>query len=213
MYKSFNKSYYKNNILAKDILQQSTVRQILYNPEIPCFYGLKTLQERKLLKPTITRGKGVTVPYFSIEDVKDELLRREITCWKDDAIYNKELFSRKRYQKIKKRNKENYKPIIQTVVLVLDGEEWPLGKFKSTLVPKMSRIIKEIYQHKEIFREGNENYISPVWLAVIGAKINARNVKTFDPVAELMKIREAKLHTRKPGRKKNSLNKCNDGNQ
>ena len=184
--KIVNKEYLKED-LSQDFLPKSVVEKIMQEPNIRNFCCLRILENKGILKPALYARNLGNSAYYSTEDVKDELLRREMVCWKDAIMYKREFYSKR--SKLKRRLVTS-RAKHEKIVLVIDGKHWTLGKYNAKLTPKIKRIINEIYKHIEIFDPGNENYVSPIWLSTVGRRINAANVDTFDIIAELMKYKE-----------------------
>ena len=190
LYNLINKQYLKED-LTKDYISKEVANKILYDPSIRCFRSMQTLDIKGIVPTLLSRRGNNGLTYYSTEDIKDELLRREIVCWKDYALYRKELYSTKKHRRKRARSES------------VKEKQWTLGKYNSKWTPKLKRIIQEIYNHQEIFDHENENYVSPIWLSTIGRKIHVKNLDSFDPIAELLKYKE----------QKKNLNKYNDGNQ
>ena len=188
MHNLMNKQYMKED-LTKDYVPSKVAHNILYDPNIKHFRTLDSLQRRGQVNPLVSRkGPGGDV-YYSTEDIKEELLRRECACWKDYALYRKELYARPRHKKIRLKNRQAKYEII---ALILNGKEYTLGKYNSKMVPKLDRIIKDIYDHQEFFNPDNPNGLSPFWLSYVGKKIKLPNVDTFDVMAELQAFKKKK---------------------
>lgn len=180
LYNKINKKYLKSD-LSKDYFNKADAKEILEEPNYHNFREFDRLRAVGAIKD-ITED-SVKAGYYSTEDIKDELLRRECTCWKDYALYRKELYARPRHKRLKSKS---LKVVKQKVVLVFDDKEYTLGKFNKKLIPKLKRIIKEIYAHKDLFDPNNPNYISPNNLTYIGEKIKESNIDTIDPIQVLL---------------------------
>lgn len=164
-------------------MHASEAKKILDQPNIHWFRSLITLENNDIIKSLVSStGKG-QIKYFSMDDIKDELLRRECACWKDYALYRKELYCRPKYRRAHKRC---LKAKIEKIVLKINGKEYTLGKFNTKLRPKLMRIIKEIYEHIDLFDPNNPNYISPENICYIGDKITAKNIDEIDPIKTLL---------------------------
>ena len=183
LYNRINKAYRKLD-LSREYITAKEAEEVLQEPNYQPFRGFTRLKNTKIIRPLRgTPGDSSIRTYYPMEDIKDEILRRECVCWKDQAIYRKELYCQKRHKEMRKRNN---RARYERVVLVFGGKQYTLGKFEHKLVPKLDRIIKEIYAHKDMFDPNNPNYISPNNLYYIGLKINSKNVDTLDPIQTLL---------------------------
>lgn len=178
MYNRHNKLYTKAN-LDRDFITKAEARKFLDCPEIRYFCNVDTLIDNGMIR-VLMKGEPGKRCILSMEDFKAEMLRRECACWKDYALYRKELYCKPRHLKMRKRNaKERY----TEVRLIIKGKSLRLGWFKNNLMPDIKRIVDEIYENIELF----DSECDPLGIFVFGKKINARNIKTFNTVEMLKK--------------------------
>lgn len=172
--------------LNKDWMTRQDLKKIFLCPNIRHFKNLYTMVKNDWIEPMLDSKSGGTT-YYRMKDIKEELLRRECACWKDYAIYRKELYSGKRHLDLRRKRYDK-----QKVKIILNGKEVSIGTFNHKFVPKLKRIINDIYLNKELFDPNREDGINPFYLYCLNSKITTKNVDTFDVIKELKKFQESR---------------------
>lgn len=178
MYNRINKDYTKAN-LDRDYITKSEAKRFLHCPEIRYFRNLRTLIDNGIIRITKKGAPGYSC-ILSMDDFKAEMLRRECACWKDYALYRKEIYCKPKHLK---QRREFQKNNITEVRLIIKGKSLRLGWFRKDLLPHLKRIVNEIYENIHLF----EGECDPLGLFVFGKKIHRNNIKTFNTVEMLKK--------------------------
>ena len=209
-----NKLYTKKD-LTKDYIPWAEASEMLKERNFKPFCSLETMEVRQMIFPLVTgtvpQGKGGagSKSYMNVQDIKDELLRREMCAWKDYALYRKELYSRAKHRELRRSYKGNptmfylnkkYEPAVREKVMLHIGEKnYLLGTYNVKTLEKMDKIIQTILANKKYFllESTDPDYIDPHDLHLLGRKITKANVETFDPIPFMMNLRRSVRHPSK----------------
>ena len=152
MYNRINKDYQKID-LSRDYVPMTDVSKYLYAPDIFGFTNAETLLRDGVLKKIKDNAKNERV-MIDMKAFKAEMLRRECCCWKDYALYRKELYSKPRHQNMRRRNRaEKY----VEVRIILKGRNIKVGKFNPQIMPQIDKMVKEIQNYEYLFEEELKN--------------------------------------------------------
>lgn len=180
----YNKKYYKAD-LTKDYYTYKEIVDFFGNGyDIKDFHTLDWLIKNGIITE-IVRGTARDIRYISGKDIRDEFLRRECTCWKDFALFTKERCRSKKYRNVRKAGQKRK---IVTYITIRE-RKYCIGKFHSSISEKVKKIVKEIYKHTDMFEEGHEYYVDPIYLYKLCIKIKN---KAFDETCVYDQLK--KLH-------------------
>lgn len=146
MYSKLNKLY-KNVDYSKDYIGIQDATDILKDENL-FFLTLPFLEKRGLISK-FKAGRNVYIP---IEEVEQEMLRREMCCYKDFQLYEVEKHNKEYNQIIKHRTKYRRK---QKVYLKINGQRWYAGEYAEGRMGKVKKVIKYFYSYKELFDQKN----------------------------------------------------------
>lgn len=151
MYKKLNKLY-KNVDYSKDFIALQDATDILKDDNL-FFLTLPFLEKKGL----ITKFKPGKYTYIPIEEIEQEMLRREMCCYKDSQLNVTETHYKEYNQIIKLRTKYKKK---QKVYLKINGQKWFAGEYAIARMGKVKKIMEFFYGHKEIFDQKNKPHLS-----------------------------------------------------
>lgn len=96
--------------------------------------------------------------FVPLEDIEQEMLRRELCCYKDDFLYVKENKTRN-YNKAIRYTRTKYEVVIDIL-----GKERSLGKFYRTQTTKLRKAIKILFKYQDLFDENDREKIHPRYM-------------------------------------------------
>lgn len=142
MYKKLNKLY-KQIDYSKDYIGLQDAIDILKDENI-FFLSLATLENKGL----ITKFKAGKHVYIPTDEIEQEMLRRELCCYKDRQLFETEKNYKEYGKIIKYRSKFTRK---QKVWLRINGEKWFAGEYPEARMGKVKKVMQYFYKNKHLF--------------------------------------------------------------
>lgn len=152
LYTKMNKLY-KELDFTKSYIKKSDAAIILKDDN-RYFRGLNTMLKHGDIETFSVRHRS----FVPLEDIEQEMLRRELCAYKDNLLYAKEEKTRN-YKEAKK----NFRAKDEVVIDIL-GKERSLGKFHRIHMKKVREAIKFLYQNQHIFDERDDEKVHPRYM-------------------------------------------------
>lgn len=152
MYNKMNKLY-KELDFTKSYIRKSDAAVILKDDN-RYFRSLDTMLKHGDIETFSVRHRA----FVPLEDIEQEMLRRELCAYKDDLLY------------IKEEKNRNYKEAIKNsrakdeVVIDILGKERSLGKFPRIHMKKVREAIKFLFKNQDIFDEKDREKVHPRYM-------------------------------------------------
>lgn len=150
LYGKLNKLY-KNVDFTKGFIGMADAKEILKddNRYFPRFESLK---KNDIIHPYRPRG-GSCPSYIPLDELEQEMLRREMCCHKDDLIRQQE------YQSKNRKSRMAYEREKDEIVVKLDGYDYNVGAYHPRMGKQIEKTVKLLYKYEDIFKKGNKPYV------------------------------------------------------
>lgn len=152
MYTKMNKLY-KELDFTKSYIRKSDAAIILKDDN-RYFRSLDTMLKHGDIETHSVRHRT----FVPLEDIEQEMLRRELCAYKDNLLYAKEEKTRN-YKEARK----NFRAKDEVVIDIL-GKERSLGNFPRCHMKKVREAIKFLFKNQDIFDENDEEKVHPRYM-------------------------------------------------
>lgn len=143
---------YKQVDFTKDYITRRDIHDILKDDN-KGFLQLRALEKKGLISSIKTQNRV----FYSLKDLEQEMLRRELCAYKDTQLFCKEYHEKtpRARKKLKRYYKEKEK-----VWMRINGQKWFAGIYPVYKAKKVERVIAWMYKHKELFNRKNKLFFN-----------------------------------------------------
>lgn len=152
MHNKMNKLY-KELDFTKSYIKKSDAAIVLKDDN-RYFRSLDTMLKHGDIETFSVRHRS----FVPLEDIEQEMLRRELCAYKDNLLYAKEEKSRN-YKEARKSFRAK-----DEVVIDILGKERSLGKFPRVHMKRVREAIKFLFKNQDIFDENDEEKVHPRYM-------------------------------------------------
>lgn len=154
-YKKMNKLY-KEVDFSKQFIASTDAKEVLKD-ENTQFYGLDALHKRGLIRKYAPNDAS-RFSYVYLEDLEQEMLRRELCCYQEEVINTRKwmIDNRSRIKKYRKK----FDTEEEDIVVRFEGRELKLGTYKRCKTRKVNKAVKIFTKYLYLFRKENDPHIS-----------------------------------------------------
>lgn len=153
MFLKFNKLYKEINY-KRGYLNMEDAYEVLRDDN-RYFHGLKVLRRDGAIREFKTRRRI----YFRVEDIEQEMLMREVCCYKDDLLFQKEERAHDRKKYI------DYLHRTEPVYVHINGEKKYLGEYPAIRMKDVEEAVNFLLKYKDIFSRSESGKVHPCYMS------------------------------------------------